>query len=630
MVKDIEEIGLRYGVADEAYKYYTGVLYDSSHRQVKNFPEALWPHFPERNLVPGGRELFDCHEISLLTARNDWAAFQVGVTAEVPFLLSRIRGLALSSRRGVHTIRLDSWCEQPDIRLKIQFEDLVEAEDRSRRADILSDRESSEYAAYEVGMAWIEASVPPDSKAGRYLGGIRLYESQGLSGESLAGEIRFSLEVRDVLLPSNKESPFELDLWQHNATLARMHEVERYSDRHFALLEEYVRSLAELGQKCVTIVASDIPWCGQNCHRLADGSNIYEYNMVDIVRDKEGRFHYDYSRMQRYIDLCFRYGIDRWIKVFGLVCVWADPEYGLGGTASDYPDALRLRYLDEEDGCMHPFRSGEDIDAYIQALETYFQEKGLLDRVLLSADEPADFAYYQVIIERIRRVAPGFRFFAAVNHTDHIARCRENTDSFCFILPSVAQEWEQVCAYRQQTDKTYTWYVCCGPSYPNMFLRSDLLETRLVGALTAFLGLDGFLRWDYTVWNPSPRQSLCWHLFPAGDNCFVYPGADGRPLLSLRYQQLRRAVGDYTLIDMLRRRLGEQAQPILREVYALLFKTIDPKRLVACDSNAGEVFCLDFDAFQKAKKLLLEALERAGEAMGEIQPFAGSHRPSIQ
>ena len=58
MVKDIEEIGLRYGVADEAYKYYTGVLYDSSHRQVKNFPEALWPHFPERNLVPGGRELF--------------------------------------------------------------------------------------------------------------------------------------------------------------------------------------------------------------------------------------------------------------------------------------------------------------------------------------------------------------------------------------------------------------------------------------------------------------------------------------------------------------------------------------------------------------------------------------------
>lgn len=45
MVKDIEEIGLRYGVADEAYKYYTGVLYDSSHRQVKNFLKPCGPIF---------------------------------------------------------------------------------------------------------------------------------------------------------------------------------------------------------------------------------------------------------------------------------------------------------------------------------------------------------------------------------------------------------------------------------------------------------------------------------------------------------------------------------------------------------------------------------------------------------
>lgn len=614
----MKEIGMRFGVADEAYKYYTGVLYDSSQRQIKNFPEALWTRFPDRNLVPGGRELFDCHEISLLAARNDWAAFQVGVTAEVPFLLSRIRGLTLSSRRGVHTIRLEGWCEQPDIRLKIQFEDLVEDNDHSRRADIISDRESSEYAAYEVGMVWVEAFVPPDSKAGNYTGGVRLYVSQGLGEENVAGEIRFSLEIRDVLLPDNKDSPFELDLWQHNAVMARMHEVERYSDRHFVLLEEYVRSLAELGQKCVTVVASDVPWCGQDCHRLADGSNVYEYNMVDIVRDKEGHFHYDYSRMQRYIDLCFRHGIDRWIKVFGLVCAWADPEYGLIGTASDYPDTLRLRYLDESDGCMHPIRRGEEIDAYIRALEAYFQERGLLDRVLLSADEPADFAYYQAIIERIRRVAPGFRFFAAVNHTRHIARCMENTDSFCLVLPAVAQEWEQVCTYRQQTDKTYTWYVCCGPAYPNMFLRSDLLETRLVGALTAFLGLDGFLRWDYTVWNPSPRKTLCWHLFPAGDSCFVYPGADGRPLLSLRYQQLRRAVGDYTLIDMLCKRPGEKARSTLRDVYALLFKTMDPTRLAACDSSAGEVFNLDFHVFQKAKRLLLEALETSEEKDEEI------------
>lgn len=605
----MKDIGLRYGVADEAFKYYTGVINDSSLRQIKNFPEALWERYPDKNLVPGGQDLFACKETCLLAARNDWAAFQIGVTAQAPFQLSRIRGLTLSPRRGVHTIRLDGWCSKAELKPRIWLEELVEDDDHSQKADILSQRECMEYAAFEVGMAWVEIPVPPETQAGFYTGGVRLYESLGLEEEHQVGEVLFTLRVWDVLLPDSIESPFELDLWQHNSTLARMYEVERYSDRHFAILEEYVRSLAELGQKCVSVVVSDVPWCGQSCHRLTDGSNVYEYNMVNITRDREGRFHYDYRRMQQYIDLCFRHGIDRWIKVFGLVCVWADPEYGLNGSAPDYPDALRLRYFDETDGCMHPLCRGEDIDAYVKGLETYFREKGLLDRVLLATDEPADYAYYQAIIKRVRRVAPGFRYFAAINHADHITRCGADTDSFSLILPCVGQEWEKIRVLPRQDGQVYTWYVCCGPAYPNMFLRSHLLETRLVGALTAFLNLDGFLRWSYTAWNPKPRRSLCWNLFPAGDNCLVYPGADGRPLLSLRYQQLRRAIGDYAIISMLRNQLGKAAEPILQAVYARLFKTVEPQRLADCKSSAQNVFNLDFKAFQQAKKQMLDALE---------------------
>ena len=605
----MKDIGLRYGVADEAFKYGTGVLYDTSRRQVRNFPESLWDRYPDHNLVPGGRDLFACREIRLLAARNDWAAFQLGVTAEAPFLLSRVRDLTLSPRRGVRCIRMEAWCEEESLRPRVMLEELVEDNDRSRKADVLSRRECAEYPAYGVGMAWVELAVAPDAQPGIYAGGVKLFESDGLGDERPAGEVCFTLEVKAVTLPDNRDCPFELDLWQHSANIARMYQVERYGDEHFAILEEYVASLAALGQKCVTIVASDAPWCGQSCHRLADGSNVYEYNMIDIVRGRDGRFRYDYGKMQRYIDLCFRHGIDRWIKVFGLVCVWADPEFGFGNRTEDYPDAIRLRYWDEADGCMRLMTRGEDIDDYIRALEAYFDRQGLLEKVLLSADEPMDFAYYQAIVDRVRRAAPRFRFFAAINHTEHIAQCRGNTDSFCLILPTVAQEWENVCAYRQEPGKTYTWYVCCGPAYPNMFLCSHLLETRLIGALTSFLGLDGFLRWNYTVWNPNPRETLCWHRFLAGDNCFVYPGPDGKPLLSLRYMQLKRGVGDFALIDLVRRRCGEKAQGILDSLYALLFKTLDPRRLVACDSSAQEVFNLDFSAFQQAKELLLDALE---------------------
>ena len=603
-------MAIRFGVADEAFKYYTGVLFDSSQRQIRNFPEILWDKYPNHNVVPGGRDLFDRQNISLLSAKNDWAAFQVAITMDSPFLLSRSRGLTLSSKRGVSCVRLDGWCEAEAIQLHLQFEEMVQDGNRSQKADVLSRKESKEYDAYAVGMVWAELTVPDTIPAGTYHGGVRLYTSLGLADETYAGEVTFEMDIKNVTLPNKEKSSFELDLWQHNANIARMYEVERYSDEHFEILEPYIASLAELGQKCISIVASDIPWCGQTCHRLDDGSNVYEYNIVEISKDKNGSFHYDFSKMQRYIDLCFQHGINKWIKIFGLVCVWADPEYGYGNLTEDYPDALKLRYWDETDGRIRLIKKGAEIDAYIRALQDYFIENGLIDKVLLSADEPLDFDYYTTILNRIRRVAPHFRFFAAINHTKHIELCKESTDSFCLILPSVAEEWDKVNTYKKLADKIYTWYVCCGPAYPNMFLRSNLLETRLAGVLTEFLGLDGFLRWNYTVWNPDPRTSLCWHLFPAGDNCFVYPGSDGKPLLSLRYKQLKRAVEDYMLMDMLKQQDSQLAERVFEDVYRLLFKTQDPKELVAGNTSADEVFCLEFEAFQQAKQVLLNALEK--------------------
>lgn len=602
-------MSLYFGVADEAFKYYTGVLYDSSRRQTRNFPESLWEKYPNHNLVPGGRDLFNQKSISLLSAKNDWAAFQVAVKMESPFLISVSRGLNLSPKRGVCCIRLDGWCEAERVGIKLQIEELVGDSDRSKKADVLTNKDFNEYEAYSVGLVWVELQVPKDAAAGIYCGGVRLYKSMGLGDEELAGEVAFQLEVKNVTLPDKRESNFDLDLWQHNSNIARMYEVARYSDDHFAILENYVASMAELGVKNITIVASDIPWCGQTCHRLDDGSNVYEYNIIDIYKDKNGKFHYDFSKMQRYIELCFKYGIDKWIKVFGLVCVWVDPEYGYGNLTEDYPDAVKLRYWDENDGCMHLMKTGQEIDNYIRALQDYFVEHSLIDKVLLCADEPLDFEYYSNIINRIRKAAPRFRFFAAINHTSHIELSKDCTDSFCFILPSVAEEWEKICEYKNQMDKVFTWYVCCGPSYPNMFLRSNLLETRLVGILTEFLGLDGFLRWNYTVWNPNPRSSLCWHLFPAGDNCFVYPGQDGKPLLSLRYKQLKRAIEDYMLMDMLKKEDEDLAKRVFTEIYSLVFLTQDPKTLVACDKTAETVFCLKYDAFERAKRILLDALE---------------------
>ena len=72
------------------------------------------------------------------------------------------------------------------------------------------------------------------------------------------------------------------------------------------------------------------------------------------------------------------------------------------------------------------------------------------------------------------------------------------------------------------------------------------------------LRLDGFLRWNYTVWPRDPRYDIRYHPFPAGDTNFVYPGGDMQPLLTLRYMALRRSMEDYELLAMLRNAGQEQ------------------------------------------------------------------------
>ena len=118
-------------------------------------------------------------------------------------------------------------------------------------------------------------------------------------------------------------------------------------------------------------------------------------------------------------------------------------------------------------------------------------------------------------------------------------------------LTLAADEWKPI--FKEDKKHSFTCYVCCFPQYPNTYLSSNLLETRYLAILAEYFNLAGFLRWNYTVWPDDPRRDIRYSSFPAGDLNFVYPAADMKPLLSLRYMALRRAIEDFELLKMLRK-----------------------------------------------------------------------------
>ncbi len=600
-------MNIKYGITDEAYKYYNGIFYDSSVSEIRTYPKELWKKYKNVVTVPYGRELYKEKSIELIACRNDFVSFQIGINCDQNYFITTDDRTALYLKRGYTSIRAQAECDNPDIIINFNIEDTVIDDDRSSKCDILLNATQKEYEAYDTAMLFFTLQIPKGCKKGTYNGKVKLYSGVMFDDEKFCGEVDFSVRIYDVILKDKKDSKFYLNLWQHNSVLANHLEVARYSDEHFKAMESYIKSLADLGQRCITIIASDLPWAGQYSHRsLNDFVDAYEYNMAKISKTQSGEFIYDFSAIGRYIELCFKYGIDRFIEVYGLCSIWQDHDFGLGKFAEDHPDGIKLRYKDLGDGCMKTMRGGREIDNYIKALYNYFIDNGYIDKVLVVADEPLDRDLYQKCVDHLKEIAPRFMFSAAINTTSHVEECKDTVNNFCVILPSVLEEYDNIQKYRKEYGKIFTWYVCCWPLYPNMFISSNLLETRLLGYLTYYLNLDGFLRWNYTVWTKNPRKEVRWHTFHAGDASFVYPNSDGNVLLSLRYIQILRGVNDYILTEM----AEEKGIDIRNLIHEQLIKVDDIKQMFSSKTTvAGDVFNLDYKAFEDIKISLLKELE---------------------
>lgn len=568
------------GLAREGYKAFWG--------------ENQW-------LAQEMKEICATEQLHMTCARRDFAAAQVCIWPQESGTLT-IGGAAAFSPFGARGgLRLD--VQMDGFAPALQHIGYVTDDDGIERADILLADETVELEAGRAQMVWLEIPIPADTAPGEYQGTVRIYEHFMFEAESLAQELQFTVSVKGAVLP--EKPTFYLDLWQHSSNIARKHEVPLWSDAHFAILERYVASLGALGQRAVTVIVSEIPWSGQSAFLTTNYiSNLYEYSMVRVSRGADGAFTYDYSAMQRYIDLCASYGIQDEIEVFGLCNIWVSEEDGFGA-CSDYPDGIRVRYLDEADGCYKFMDQKSDICAYIRALHDYFVVTGQIERVRVAADEPEDTQKHRVRIDLLKENGPQFQYKTAVNHVEFIEEFKEDIFDLAPQLPFAAKELEALQAARRRNNGRATWYVCCNPKYPNTYISSPLSESRLIGLLTWYLQLDGFLRWNYTVWPENPRERISYRAaeWCAGDTNFVYPSRGGEVLLSLRYKILKRGIGDYELARMAEVSPDDALwDTILKE------KQIEKFYQEERSGNPDKCYVRDYAAYDALKEALLERI----------------------
>jgi len=573
---------MRFGLKEESFKF-TGITDDT---------------------------LFENKSISLKITKNSFSAFQLMIECEEACTICMTDSPAFTIYPGRSIYRISAWLEGIGS-ITVNNVTLLPDDDGVLRADCIENRDYINVESGQTINFWCESPVSSEVTPGTYSGTLNIYKRKLFQNESLITSLNINLQVLDITLPDPVNYEMHLDLWQHLSNIARKHDVRLFSENHFNIIENYTESLARLGQKAVTVIATDIPWSGQRTFNDLDKpTDLFEYSLVLSTKDQSGNFIFDYSVMDRYIEMCFSYGIDKKIEVFGLCGIWMTKENGFGKVAADFPDGVRIRYYNESDGTYAYMAKESEIRFYIHSLYNHFIKKGWLEKVRITADEPGDIELYRRTIKIILEEAPDFKLSIAINKADFTTEFDSVMSDATPSLKCLAADYDFIKENLIERDgKQVSWYVCCQPSFPNTFLQSHLLESRLIGIMTSLFELNGFLRWNYTVWPENPRKDLVFRSggWFTGDMNFVYPGNSGHPLLSLRYKALLRGIEDFELMTLAKQK---NVCPN-KDIYQLLLGETTLKQLSDTGyfhPELGKPFSTDAKDYDAVRNMLYNVL----------------------
>lgn len=391
---------------------------------------------------------------------------------------------------------------------------------------------------------WLTIKVPAGTAPGQYTGQLRL----SASGQQEVFDLQ--LEVLSGVLPDPSDWSFYLNIWQDPSGVARAHQVEVWSEEHWALLEDYAKNFVAHGMDVITASIVYDPWDSQTgypYHTMVEWNYPGEYRLGGA-----DQFIWDFSTFDRYVELMMAAAMDEKIDCFSMV---------KGPWITTRAD---IRYFDTQSGRYRTVIStlGDDPwreiwSAFLPVFKAHLVDKGWFDKTYLAFDEkPKDGM--RIIYDFLIDEAPDFKVSIAGGYPGDE---RKWSDEVILHIDDLLDE-EVLASYTpliekmRAEDRYISFYTACEPYYPNVFLYSQLREARLLPWLAWKHNLSGYLRWAVSafpedVWT---QPNYKWH---SGDMYFVYPGKEG-PLDGMRWELFRQGIQDYEVLR-LARELAEKA-----------------------------------------------------------------------
>jgi len=401
---------------------------------------------------------------------------------------------------------------------------------------------------------WVDIRVPEDAPAGEHILTFALtYE------ETVLAETAFTAEVIPAVLPKQK---LKFTQWFHCDCLADYYGVEMLSERHWEIIENFMRTAADNGINMLLTPVFTPPL------DTKIGAQRPTCQLVGVKREK-GEWSFDFALLDRWVKLCLDCGVE-YFEISHLFTQWgAKHAPKVMATVDGVYQQVFGWDTDAGDDAYAGF-----LGQFIPALVERMTRLGVGDRMVFHvSDEPSreQLESYSKAKKIISDALSGQPIMDALSDFDFYQQGVVET-------PVVALD--HIDPFLQAGVENLWGYYCCGQyrEVSNRFLAMPTARNRIAGAQIYKYRLAGFLQWGYNFYyscgsveriNPYVvNDGGNW--VPAGDAFSVYPGPGGKALESIHMLGFTHALQDLRAMELAESLCGRET------VLALLEEGLEP------------------------------------------------------
>lgn len=331
--------------------------------------------------------------------------------------------------------------------------------------------------------------------------------------------------------------------WFHSDCLADYYGVEVFSQRHWEIMENFIRTAVKRGCNTILTPIFTPPLDTEQ------GGERTTVQLID-VSVTDSTYVFSYGKFQRWVEMCRSCGI-QYFEMSHLFSQWG---------AVYCPKIVGQREGREEKLFGWHTRAdsreyADFLDQFLDSFTEQIEKMGIGERCFFHvSDEPhlEQLDSYRTARSRIQEKLKKYRIIDALS-------------DYAFYETGAVEE--PICAndmihtfLEERPRRLWTYYCTSqGMDVSNRYIALSGYRTRILGIQLYKYDIDGFLHWGYNFYNAQYsrypvdpyRCTDADGAFCAGDPFLVYPGKDGRPEESIRIMLMEEAMGDFMALKYL-------------------------------------------------------------------------------